>query len=97
MGWLFGHGGGRPGRSAEVASERLQLVLKYDRARLPPGLVDVLKDELLNVLRRYLDVVEEGIEVSFSAGDRRLEAPMALVANVPVRGPRRAAPSPARR
>ena len=93
MGWLFGRSGGRSGRSADVASERLQLVLKYDRARLPPGLVDLLKDELLGVISRYLDVVEEGIEVSLAAGSSRASAPMALVANIPVRGPRRAVES----
>lgn len=93
MGWLFGRSGGRSGRSAEVASERLQLVLKYDRARLPPGLVNLLKDELLDVIRRYLDVVEDSIEVTIASGGSRGNAPMALVANVPVLGPRRAVES----
>ena len=96
MSWLLGRWGGRSGRSAEVASERLQLVLKYDRARLPPGLMELLKDELLAVIGRYLEVVEDGIEVSIAAGSGRAGAPMALVANIPVRGPRRAA-EPARR
>lgn len=93
MDWLFWRPQSRSPRSADVASERLQLVLKYDRAKLPPGLVDRLKDEILAVISRYLDVVEDGIEVSISSGSTRLDAPIALVANVPVRGPRRAVPT----
>lgn len=89
MSWLSWLVSGRSTRSAEVASERLQMVLKYDRAKLPPGLVDALKDELVAVVSRYLEVAEEGAEVTLSSPGTRSGAPMALVANVPVRGPRR--------
>lgn len=88
MAWFSRLTGHRPAKSADVASERLQLVLKYDRARVPPGLMDTLKDEILAVISRYLDVVEDGIEVTLSAPGARPDAPVQLVANVPVRGPR---------
>ena len=87
MAWFSKVLGGRGGKSADVAAQRLQLVLKYDRAQLPPGLIDTLKDELLAVISRYVDVVEDGIEVSLT-GEARGEAPVTLVANVPIRGPR---------
>lgn len=82
--------GRRAETSARAASERLQLVLKYDRAKLPPGLVDALKDELLSVVTRYVEVAEGGIQVSLTAPARGAEAHAELVASVPIRGPRRA-------
>ena len=90
MAWLSRMMGGRGSRSADVAAQRLQLVLKYDRARLPPGLIDTLKDELLAVISRYVDVVEDGIEVTLTGEPGRSDAPVVLVANVPIRGPREA-------
>ncbi len=90
MSWLSKVMGTRGGKSADVAAQRLQLVLKYDRAKLPPGLIDTLKDELLAVISRYVDVVEDGIEVSLTGEARGTGAPMVLVANVPIRGPREA-------
>lgn len=85
MGWFSRVMGARGARSADVAAQRLQLLLKYDRARLPPGLVDTLKDELLAVISRYVEVIEEEIEVSLQ-GAARDDAPVTLVANVPIRG-----------
>ncbi|MEW6046410.1 MAG: cell division topological specificity factor MinE [Bacillota bacterium] len=90
MDWLTKVLGPRGPKSADVATQRLQLVLKYDRAKLPPGLIETLKDELLAVISRYVDVVEDGIEVSLASAPRD-DAPVALVANVPIRGPRVAA------
>ncbi|RTI47639.1 cell division topological specificity factor MinE [Thermus scotoductus] len=46
-------------RSKEKAKERLKLVLAYDRAKLSPGLVESLKRDLLEVLRRYFPAQEE--------------------------------------
>jgi cell division topological specificity factor len=51
-------------RSREKAKERLKLVLAYDRARLSPGMVENLKRDLLEVLRRYFPVQEEGLSVA---------------------------------
>ncbi|MFN4071210.1 MAG: cell division topological specificity factor MinE, partial [Thermus caldifontis] len=51
-------------RSKEKAKERLKLVLAYDRAKLSPGLVENLKRDLLEVLRRYFPAQEEGLSVA---------------------------------
>ncbi|MBE3598254.1 MAG: cell division topological specificity factor MinE [Limnochordaceae bacterium] len=89
MDWWARLTGQRSSNSAQLASERLQLVLKYDRAKLPPGLIDTLKDELLEVISRYVEVAEDGIQVSLSSPSRGTQAQVELVANVPIRGPRR--------
>ena len=46
--------GERP--SAQTAKERLQLVLVHDRADLPPGKLEALKDDLIATLSRHIEI-----------------------------------------
>ena len=41
------------GRSKETLKDRLELVLAYDRAKIPPGKVEALRNDLLEVVQRY--------------------------------------------
>ncbi len=68
-------------RSKEKAKERLKLVLAYDRARLSPGLVENLKRDLLEVLRRYFPAQEEGLSVALEERGEK----MVLIADIPLR------------
>ena len=68
-------------RSKEKAKERLKLVLAYDRARLSPGMVESLKRDLLEVLRRYFPAQEEGLSVAVEERGEK----MVLVADIPLR------------
>ncbi|MFD3005034.1 cell division topological specificity factor MinE [Thermus tengchongensis] len=68
-------------RSKEKAKERLKLVLAYDRAKLSPGLVESLKRDLLEVLRRYFPAQEEGLSVAFEERGEK----MVLIADIPLR------------
>ena len=68
-------------RSKEKAKERLRLVLAYDRARLSPGMVESLKRDLLEVLRRYFPAQEEGLSVALEERGEK----MVLVADIPLR------------
>jgi cell division topological specificity factor MinE len=43
-------------RSAKSAKERLQLVLVHDRAGISPGKLEVLKDDLIDVISRHLEI-----------------------------------------
>ncbi|MBN1179543.1 MAG: cell division topological specificity factor MinE [Anaerolineae bacterium] len=77
---LFGR---RQPSSSEVARERLQFVLSYDRANISPGLLDTLKDEIIAVISRHISIDPEGVEITFSEGSResRLEAHIPLATN----------------
>ena len=68
-------------RSKEKAKERLKLVPAYDRARLSPGMVESLKLDLLEVLRRYFPAQEEGLSVALEERGEK----MVLVADIPLR------------
>ncbi len=72
---------GRPRKSKDVAKERLQLVLVQDRFRLSPELLETLKNELIEVITRHVDVDRSGIEVQLvhrDTGDT-------LTANIPLK------------
>ncbi len=67
--------------SSEIARERLQFVLSYDRAQISPGLLDTLKDEIIAAISRHVAIDAAGVEVTFSEGIResRLEAHIPLL------------------
>ena len=66
--------------SSDIAQERLRLVLAHDRANIAPGLLDTLKDEIIAVISRHIDIDPDGVEVTFSQGPRESR----LVADIPL-------------
>ncbi len=71
--------------SKDKAKERLRLVLVHDRALLSPGLLESLKEELIQVLSKYMDIDEQALEVNLDKSDDSV----ALIANIPVRNVKR--------
>jgi len=77
---------GRPDRhSASAAKERLQLVLVHDRANLSAGRLEAMKDEMLDVISRYVDIDRNSVHISLTK-DRNEQR---LVADIPIRPDRR--------
>ena len=78
---------GKEGGSKNIAKERLRLVLVHDRASISPQMLESLKTDLISVISSYLIIDEANLEVNLdSSGDT-----VALVANIPVKGMKRAA------
>ncbi|HEY3368170.1 MAG TPA: cell division topological specificity factor MinE [Symbiobacteriaceae bacterium] len=78
---------GRESASADIARERLRLVLVHDRTNVSPQFLEALKEELIGVISRYMEIDEENIEVALQSSEHQV----ALVANIPVRRMKRAA------
>jgi cell division topological specificity factor len=78
---------GRDSSSADIAKERLRLVLVHDRTNVSPQFLEALKEELIAVISRYMEIEEEGMDVTLQSGENQV----ALVANIPVRRMKRAA------
>lgn len=78
---LFGGGND----SASAAKERLQLVLVHDRADLGPGRLEALKDEMLEVISRYVEIDRQSVDISLTQ-DRNEQR---LVADIPLSNRRR--------
>jgi cell division topological specificity factor len=75
----------RQPNSANQAKERLQLVLIHDRTDFPPGMLDNLKDELIAVISRHVDIDPNGVRIEMNQDGREQR----LIADIPLRPARR--------
>jgi cell division topological specificity factor len=66
--------------SAATAKNRLQFVLVHDRADLPPGKLEALKDDLIEVLSRHIEIDPRTVQISLTH-DRNQQR---LVADIPL-------------
>ena len=71
----------RPKRSAQNAKERLQLVLIHDRTNLTSAELTALKDEILEVISRHVDIDSEAVQIDVEQDGRTQR----LVADIPLR------------
>lgn len=76
---------GKKGRTASSAKERLQLVLIHDRTDLTSSALNTMKDELLQVISRYVEIDPATVNISVAQDGREQR----LVADIPIRGARR--------
>ena len=73
----------RQSSSANTARQRLQLVLAHDRTDLSSDLLDKMRQEILEVVAKYVEIDMEEGAVSLETEDRMT----ALVANLPIKRP----------
>lgn len=73
---IFGSNGG----SSQKAKDRLKIVLIHDRTDISPQLLDSLRNEIIQVLTKYMDIDEKKIEIDLDHDEKAV----ALVANIPV-------------
>lgn len=66
--------------SKNVAKERLRLVLVHDRSNVSPEVLDSLKNDLIEVISKYMEIDQNALEVNFDSSDDSV----ALIANIPV-------------
>jgi cell division topological specificity factor len=76
---------GREPSSAEQAKERLKLVLVHDRTDISPGTLDLLKDELIATISRYIEIDPAAVKIEMSQDGREQR----LIADIPLRPARR--------
>lgn len=72
--------------SKSTAKERLHLVLAQDRANISADFLEMMKQEILEVIKKYIDIDEKAIDVRLTnkeGEDGSLGAP-ALYANIPI-------------
>lgn len=73
---------GREERSGTTAKKRLQMVLIHDRSDVSPGVLAQIKDEIIQVLVKHLNINPEDVVVNLDQDEResRLIAEVPLVA-----------------
>lgn len=66
--------------SREAAKQRLQLVLVHDRNQIEPGMLEIIKDEIIAVISKHVDIDPAHVQVNFSQSERENK----LVADIPL-------------
>ena len=66
--------------SADVAKQRLQLVLAQDRTHISPETLNVLKDEIITVISKHVEIDRGNVQVSMM----HTNLGELLIANIPV-------------
>jgi cell division topological specificity factor len=74
--------------SAATAKNRLQFVLVHDRADLPPGKLEALKDDLIEVLSRHIEIDPRTVQISLTR-ERNQQRLVADILLAPPRARRR--------
>lgn len=78
--------------SKQAAKDRLKLVLMQDRASVSPDFFEMMKKEIIDVIKKYIEIDEESLEVELTRGvEVGLEGP-ALYANIPIKNVKPVAP-----
>lgn len=71
-------------KSGKVAKKRLQMVLIQDRASVSPEVMEKLRDDIIQVISKYMVINKIDMEISLE----NVEDSVALVANIPVQNMR---------
>ncbi len=72
---------GRDTKSAHMAKERMKLVLIHDRTDLTPGALESLKDELIEVISRHIEIDPNAVRIDMTQEGREQR----LIADIPLR------------
>lgn len=77
---------GRQPASKEVAKDRLKLVLIHDRTDISPAVMEMMKDEIIAVISKHVDIDRNGVDIKLTQEDHESR----LVADIPIlKTPRR--------
>ena len=73
-------------KSKDAAKERLHLVLMQDRANVSADFLDLMKQEIIEVIKKYIDIDESAMDVRLTNKDNEdgSNGAPALYANIPI-------------
>ena len=83
--------GRRKVASKDLAKDRLKHVLVHDRANTDTEFLEKIRDEIMAVLEKYMDVSDTGLDIQITTAqseDGKSTVP-ALTANIPIKAMKR--------
>lgn len=66
--------------SSRTAKERLKFVLLHDRMNLPPEKMEMMKEEIMAVISKYVQVQRDEVDIALEQRDRHSQK---IVAQIP--------------
>lgn len=75
------------GNSSDVAKKRLKVAITSDRAVCSPELMEQMKNDIIEVISKYLDIDTEGLDIKVTKTeiDETSGTINALLANIPIK------------
>ncbi|HBW14482.1 MAG TPA: cell division topological specificity factor MinE [Proteiniclasticum sp.] len=72
--------------SKDTAKDRLKLILMHDRGDVSPELLENIKNDILEVLRKYVEIdIDQELDLQITQTESEFGSVPALVANIPIR------------
>ncbi|MDE5781166.1 MAG: cell division topological specificity factor MinE [Lachnospiraceae bacterium] len=73
--------------SGNVAKDRLKLLLVSDRANCSPEIMEQIKNDIINVIKKYMEIDCDGLDIQITQTDSDTEngSVPALIANIPIK------------
>lgn len=77
----------RKKNSGDVAKDRLKLLLISDRANCSPEVMEMIKNDIIQVISKYMDIDVEGLDIQLTETDSETDngSVPALFANIPIK------------
>ena len=74
-------------KSGDVAKDRLKLLLVSDRANCSPEMMEMIKNDIIQVISKYMDIDPAGLDIQLTEteSDGRNGVVPALFANIPIK------------
>ena len=73
--------------SGDVAKDRLKLLLVSDRADCSPDVMEVIKNDIIQVISKYMEIDAEGLDIQITQTESETNngTVPALYANIPIK------------
>jgi len=88
MEWLTNLFSKKPS-SKDIARDRLKLVLIHDRVNCSTQLLEMLKNDIIKVLIKYMDIDETELDLQISQEEDGSGPVPVLYANIPIKNMRK--------
>lgn len=76
--------------SSDTAKRRLQFVLSADRAGCTPEIMECIKNDIIVVLNKYVEIDSDGLDIRVNQIDNEdSNGGPTLFANIPIKGMKR--------
>ena len=80
----------RKKNTSEIAKDRLKMVLVSDRSAVNPEIMERIKNDIIQVLAKYVEIDQEGLDIKLTqveaeGEDANGRTVPALYANIPIK------------